>query len=391
MNPMTNTRHKMEIVLKERRNGKPRELCAKAASVPLRKITHWYNEGKQGIGSDNIYFYKSLKKIEKDLNEKLKYEDEIREYQSAINVNKRINFLNYIKKGQTRENASKHSQIKLKLITKWDSLGRKGIKPFKAFHEDYIKAREIATKNEAKEKEKLKRETINHIKNGKSLNQAAKLVRNGKHEKTIINWYNAGKRGNKNHVKFYNDCEKYLKPTINTDIFAPLPKEWRDHFKKLPMNKTGIAWVNRGGNNWIYTRQVNTKTISISDPNIRTLHKKIIKQGQIWGIRDMSLARPIITTNKFPTSKPPKKNKVKVEYKRLNEQEFQATAKGTIENNQFKSILTKLEFFTPDIQKTETKRVNGKTEILLILKIKITLIDKFEAKIKSMGWEIMEI
>jgi len=386
MEHMTN-RHKMEIILKERRKGKTREQCAIAAHVPLHRIVHWYNEGKQRTNADNIYFYKSLKRIEDSLNEQKKYKSDIETFILAINVHKRINFLNFIKQGKTRQNALIQAEIKPKLLTKWETLGRKGIEPFKTFHENYKNAREIATQNEQKLKDDLKKETIIQIKKGKTLKQAAKLVQNGKHEKTIINFYNMGKSGNKNHVQFYNDCEKYLKPPVNTNIFAPLPQEWKDHFEKLPMNKTGIAWVSRNGNNWTYARQENGKIKSFSDPNIRKLHKKVIGAGEIWGIRDMNLAKQTINNDHLPTKKPKSKNKVTVVYDRLNKNEFTATVKGTINNNQYQIILRKLKFFTYDIEETKTRKVNGKTEIFILYRLNISMLNSFKEKSKELGWE----
>lgn len=227
---MIDNKYVMEKVLIERKNGKSREMCAKYVGIPLRKITHWYHEGSQGFGKDNVYFYKSLKKIEKELEEKLKYESEIIEYDSAINVNKRIKFLNNITRGLTRKNASNSADISLSLINKWISLGNRNVSPFNLFYEDYKKARKIATDNEENNKQMVKREVLKHIKNGKCIQQAAKLIKKGKYEKTILNWYNSGRLGDKNHVKFYNDCKRYEKPLAN-DIFAPLSPKWEEYFK----------------------------------------------------------------------------------------------------------------------------------------------------------------
>lgn len=387
------TRHKMEIFLKTRKNGKPREICAIEAKITMWQVNQWYNSGKAGIGKDKIYFYKTLKSIEEELNRN-PYASDIKEFRKEENITKRREFLNNIKRGLTREQASKKASISLKLITRWDALGKKKIIPFNSFHQEYVEARNIVDERIKRNKQKIKNETVKHIKNGKTLEQAAKLVEKGKYEKTIINWYKAGKFGDKNHVQFYKECQKYLKPPINPNIFAPLPKEWKEHFKKLPMNKTGIAWVNQAGNNWVYARQDNSKTIKFSDPNIRNLHKKVIKDGNIWGIRDMTLAKTVINTNKLPgpvknpPKKTPNKNKVIVTYERLNETEFKATVKGTIENNQYQSILNKLKFFERDQQFTETKRVKGKIEMTLVYKLNIALSESFKEKSKQMGWTV---
>lgn len=388
------TRHKMEVFLKKRKNGKPRELCAIETKLTIWQVNQWYESGKAGVGKDKIYFYETLNAIEEELNRN-PYEEDIKEFRKEENIAKRREYLNNIKKGLTREQASKKASINLKLIIRWDTLGKKKIIPFNSFHREYEEVRKLVDERTKRNKQKIKNETVKHIKNGKTLEQAAKLVEKGKYEKTIINWYKAGKSGDKNHVQFYKECQKYLKPPINTNIFAPLPKEWKEHFKKLPMNKTGIAWVNKAGSNWVYARQDNSKTIKISDPNIRNLHKKVIKAGNIWGIRDMTLAKTVINTNQLPrpVKNPPKqtsnKNKVTVRYDRLNEKEFKATVKGTIENNQYQSILNKLKFFEQDLQSTKTRKVKGKIEMTLVYKLNIGLSESFKEKSKQMGWKVI--
>jgi len=144
----TDTKYKMEIVLRGRRAGKPRELCAKAAKIPLSRFTHWCNEGKQKIGKDNIYFYNTLMEIEEELENRRKYEMESKIFSTLANINKRVEFLNSISDGQTRDKASKNAKLELKLIDKWISLGRKKIKPFYKFYRDYTHARDDAKRKE---------------------------------------------------------------------------------------------------------------------------------------------------------------------------------------------------------------------------------------------------
>lgn len=208
------TKEKMDRILKLRSGGFSREECAKLVGVPLSKINHWYKEGQQGFGEYNINFYKHLSRIETKLENNDKYAKEIREFSFPENINKRKQYLHYIRQGETRKDSARHAKIDLKIVDKWDLLGRKEIKPFLSFHKEYKKARQDAVKAENRRKDKLKTKTVNLIKNGKTIREAAKIVDSGKHEQTIINWYNAGKRGDKNHSKFYQDCEKAkIKPT----------------------------------------------------------------------------------------------------------------------------------------------------------------------------------
>ena len=37
----------------------------KVIDIPIYKITHWYHEGRQGFGKDNVNFFKQLKGLEK--------------------------------------------------------------------------------------------------------------------------------------------------------------------------------------------------------------------------------------------------------------------------------------------------------------------------------------
>lgn len=210
-NDLSSTKEKMGRILKLRSEGKSREECAKIVGVPLSKINHWDKEGQQGFGEHNRNFHKHLKRIESRLENNEKYAEEIREFSFPENINKRKQYLHYIRQGEIRKNAAKHANINLKIIDKWDSLGRKEIKPFLKFHKEYKKARQDAVRTDKMRKDKIKTKVVNLIKNGKTILEAAEIVESGKHKNTIINWYNAGKRGDKNHAKFYQDCENAKK------------------------------------------------------------------------------------------------------------------------------------------------------------------------------------
>ena len=378
-----NTRDKMDIVLKNRMNGKSREECAKIAGISLKRITHWYTEGKQKIGKDNIYFYKALTKIEEKLGFKEKYGKDIELYGTRKNISKRKEFLNYIKNGETRKDSSRKARLDLKLISKWILLGKKGINPFTNFYNDYYSARAEAKRRERNEKERIKRETVKLIKKGFTLEKASKKVDGGKHEKTIINWYNSGRLGNKNHETFYNQCVNAQNPSVDNNIYAPLPLKWKEYFNDLPMNKTGIAWVNRIGNNWVYQRQIDKKQIRISNPDIHKLHKEVLKQNYVWGIRDQILARQVIDGSDIVK---PSNEKVKVKYIRLNKKEFKAYAKGQIKNNELVKVMNKLKFFELDIENMQINRVKEKIIISIELKLNVSLLNSFENSVLDLGW-----
>ena len=158
------------------------------------------------------------------------------------------------------------------------------------------------------------------------------------------------------------------------------------------MNKTGIAWGNRIGNNWIYQRQVNTKSIRIKDPDIRNLHKKVIANNYVWGIRNLELAKQVIE-NIHITSKPtkPQKEGINVTLKRTDKTKFQASIKGLIKPENVRKILNDLKFFEFDMEQMQTNNINGKTEILLIYNLDISLIPSFENTVKKLGWDMQRV
>ena len=62
-------KEQMKIVLDALSSGKTKQEAAALANIPVYKITHWKNEGKQGMGEDNITFYRKL--IDIELNKEL--------------------------------------------------------------------------------------------------------------------------------------------------------------------------------------------------------------------------------------------------------------------------------------------------------------------------------
>ena len=77
---MSEKEKQMSIVLDEIKNGKTRKEAAEITGIPLYRIVHWYNEGKNGFGKDNIEFYRKLEKIENNVKNdgKLTYNNKIK-------------------------------------------------------------------------------------------------------------------------------------------------------------------------------------------------------------------------------------------------------------------------------------------------------------------------
>lgn len=51
-------------------------------------------------------------------------------------------------------------------------------------------------------------------------------------------------------------------------------------------------------------------------------------------------------------------------------------------------MLDKLNFFIIDVEKMELNRVKEKFKVLIKLNLNVALINKFEDKVKELGWEI---
>lgn len=306
----------MNLILEERSKGKSREECAAIANIKNQRIQNWYTEGKHGIGKEKTLFYEHLKKIEDKL-----YAKDIRKYNNSTNTIKRKEYINNIRQGQTIKEASKNASIDLKLLTKWEDLGKIGIEPFKNFLSQYNKA-------------KIESKSIK---------------------------------------------------TLKEDILNPLPKKWQKYFENKPMNKTGIAWVTKIRNNYIYQRQNSNKHIKIADQDIYELYTKVIKKNYTWGIRDINKAQKIIKK-----TTPHKNEKITVEYNRLKKNNIKIKINGLLKNNEVKTAFDKLKFFDIDMTKRYEKKINNKTEIHIEYKIDIALLNTFEKIINGLGWKIIK-
>ena len=61
---------------------------------------------------------------------------------------------------------------------------------------------------------------------------------------------------------------------------------------------------------------------------------------------------------------------------------------GEIKINELTNMLDKLNFFIIDVEKMELNRVKEKFKVLIKLNLNVALINKFEDKVKELGWEI---
>ena len=366
------------IIIKAMKEGKSRKEAAEIANVPLYKISHWYNEGRQGFGNENVDFYKQLKEIEKnnDENQKelknrmelvlkelqagidIKYitnssEAEINEWfekgkenkspyvefyegygriinnnQSLQNYNiKEINrkiFLENLKAGKSKEESAQNGDIELELLQEWYLKGRDGEEPYIEFYEKYNKVKDNLVKhNEIPQLKKS--DKFGTYLSVTQMNIILESLAKGMDEKEAVEkadvsydtykyWINRGKQEfGELYTQFYHyvseikdgnyaieeeieteDNSKSPSNEIKHNIYDPLPEEYEDMFKSTKTNQTGIAWVNKIGNRWIYSRRIKGKQIEINDDDIYKLFEKVIDNNLVWGIRDYKKAKNII-------------------------------------------------------------------------------------------------
>ena len=283
----------MDCILSSIKNGSSRKEAAKQCGISLFRITHWYKEGRDGFSEDNIYFYKTLMKIEKTQSDKLKNnmkivlkvlksggskskaakdasieESEIDQwikkgekglkpystfkrkydkiykksidYDDKHNVRLRKIFIENIKDGKTRKEAAKKASIELKLIDSWIIRGTKGEKPYDEFYNEYVEARKIAKDKPNSIEDRIKNEFIDLLKEGYSHGEASRKIENGEYAKKIKKWYAAGKHGVKTHLKFYLDCKEAgnIYKTNKNKIFTILSDGFtiKESCEKLNLN-----------------------------------------------------------------------------------------------------------------------------------------------------------
>ena len=181
-------------------------------------------------------------------------------------------------------------------------------------------------------------------------------------------------------------------PSNSFDILDPLPEKYLSSFNPSQKNRTGIAWVNKIGNRWVYQRKVNGVKINFDDKDICNLHKIVIKNNQIWGILDFDKAMPIIESNKLESevSKPQISTNynVIVNYIEKPMGEVDIIIKGVIKSKDLIFILNKFELFKEDIKRIITTSLNNEVDMFIELEIKKSLKNKFEEEIRDLGWKI---
>ena len=301
----------MDRIIKLISEGKSRTESAELVNIPIYKINHWYTEGRQGYGKDNINFYIQLKRLENNT-----YKIKEKEYENK-SINRKI-FFEKLRTGETKEESAKCAHIELSLLHEWYLKGKNSEEPYKEFYEKYVKIKNTDNENKIPKLEKTNQIGSNIAVN--QMNIILEKLANGKNEKEAINeanisedtykyWLNRGKQEfGEIYSQFYHYVDK-LKQHDNSitdyantkneldELLVPLDEKYEISFKSSKMNQTGIAWVNIIGKRWIYQKTHDNYPIKFSNSNIYKLYQEVKNNKLPWGIRDLSLAKPLILKN----------------------------------------------------------------------------------------------
>lgn len=168
-------------------------------------IIGWYHSGRKGEKS-NKEFYEKCEVANQPENKRF---GEIK-FTNDLSLNLKLNiFIEEVKEGNTIRQSSKTAKLEEKNVIKFINYGKRRIKPYTKFAEEYIKARDISEEREKEKRKIAKNKTVEYIKQGYDLRTAVTKVEEFS-DGTILGWHLSGRRGNENHKQFYKDCEKAL-------------------------------------------------------------------------------------------------------------------------------------------------------------------------------------
>jgi len=221
---LTKKQTQMNTVIEARKSGKSREESAQIAEIPLYKIIHWYKEGKQGFGEDNVRFYNELQKIEDKLLNS-----------SESNERKQMEFvLKLLRQGKTPEEISKLTELNVSTFTSWYNQGKekrnvntiyfyKEVKKINTGKNKVNKLIKVENKGKKdsnispEDERKLMDDVLKLIRQGNSRQETAKELKIEVNK--ISSWIDQGKvRHDENTVYFYNEMMKIRKYNDKIDL-----------------------------------------------------------------------------------------------------------------------------------------------------------------------------
>lgn len=107
-----------------------------------------------------------------------------------------------------------------------------------------------------------------------------------------INEIKSGKYELDNVEEVNDNSIRKERSLMELGIYEPLLEEYEDLLSSK--DQTGIAWVEKIGDRWIYSRNINGKTIILNANTIYDLYEKVMDNDLIWGIRDYDRAKKFI-------------------------------------------------------------------------------------------------
>ena len=256
----------MNIVIDSILDGKTEKEAAELAGINLYKITHWFNEGKNNTGKENISFYRRYSEAKKQseinsiqnfytlesFNNKtdLTIADTLRKQQME-------NVLKEIGSGSSMKTAAFNSSITYETLQYWYKRGKQN------FGEEY---------NEFYEK----------------INILQSPIETPKPKEQIIKKQND-----------IPEIEKNL-PDLYKPILNPLPHKIKKLFRGVKESESGFAWVKKDRNSWRYDRQQKENRQSISKKTIYELYLAVKEKNYIWGVRNLEKAKETLKQSNVP-------------------------------------------------------------------------------------------
>ena len=258
----------MNIVIDSILDGKTEKEAAELAGINLYKITHWFNEGKNNTGKENISFYRRYSEAKKQseinsiqnfytlesFNNKtdLTIADTLRKQQME-------NVLKEIGSGSSMKTAAFNSSITYETLQYWYKRGKQN------FGEEY---------NEFYEK----------------INILQSPIETPKPKEQIIKKQND-----------IPEIEKNL-PDLYKPILNPLPHKIKKLFRGVKESESGFAWVKKDRNSWRYDRQRKDNRQIITRKNIYELYLAVQEHGYLWGVRNLKKAKETLIQSKLPVT-----------------------------------------------------------------------------------------
>jgi len=260
----------MDSVIESIKNGKTEKEAAKIAGINLYKITHWFNEGKNNCGEQNIKFYNRYIEAKKEakinsfknfyvietfnIKPDLTIADTLRKQQME-------KVLKELGSGSSLKKAAFNSGIAYETLQYWYKRGKQN------FGEEYA---------EFYEKINILQSPID----------VPKPDENFKKEKS-------------DYVVEETEDE-FIIPEIYKHILDPLPHKFKQIFKGAKESESGFAWVRKEGGRWRYIVKQKNKSSSITRQNIYDLYCEVKKQGHIWGVRNLENAKETLKQSTIP-------------------------------------------------------------------------------------------